>query len=335
MKHAVVPVAVRTITAGKLRRYKDIPLHKQLLHWPTISKNVGDVGKVVAGTLQSIGLMLKYRPDVVFAKGGYVSLPVGYAAHILRVPLVIHDSDARPGLTNRILGRWAAHIATGVALEHYPTYKNVPRTHVGVPIDNAYHPYDANEQRAAKAAIGMVDLTKPLVVATGGGLGSRDINDAMIAIASRLLEKGIAVYHVAGKAHAESVETRAPKHPDYHVVPFVYENMAEVLGAADVVVSRASATFLQEIAALNKPAIIVPSSSLGDQLKNAEAIEREEAAVILRDEMLLERPTSLLDEIVKITTDESFRSGLSERIAKRAMPDAAVETAKLLLQAAK
>lgn len=333
MKHATVPVAVRTIPAGKLRRYKDIPLYKQLTHWPTVSKNVADVAKTAGGIMKSLWVVLRYKPDVVFAKGGYVSLPVGIAAYLCRVPLVVHDSDARPGLTSRLLARFASHIATGAPLEHYPAYEGVPCTYVGVPIDAAYHPLTDSEREQAKADIGIIDLKKPLVVATGGGLGARDINEAMAAIATTLLEKGYSVYHVTGKAHAARVEAAVPKHADYHVVPFVYDDMATVLGAADVVVSRASATFLQEIAALHAPAIIVPSSSLGDQLKNAEAVENEGAAVVLRDEELATNPTALFDAIVEITTNATMRNELSERIGRRAMPDAAAQTAHLIMEA--
>ncbi|HMR73008.1 MAG TPA: glycosyltransferase [Candidatus Saccharibacteria bacterium] len=335
MQHAVVPVAVRTIVAGKLRRYKDVPLHKQLLHWPTVSKNVVDSGKVFVGILQSLWLLIRYRPDVVFAKGGYVSLPVGLAARFLRVPLVVHDSDARPGLTNRILARYATQIATGAPVEYYPAYKGVPITYVGVPIDSNYHPFTAQEQRQAKAAIGIVDCDKPLVVVTGGGLGSRDINRAILSVADQLLDDNLAVYHIAGKKHAAEVEAAAPAHPDYHVIPFVYKDMMTVLGAADVVVSRASATFLQEIAALHKPAVIVPSSSLGDQLKNAEAIRQDAAAIVMSDEELADDPQSLLDIIVKITTDSQLNSLLSEAIGRRAMPAAAADTAKIILKAKK
>lgn len=335
MKHAAVPVIVKTITAGKLRRYKDVALHKQLLHWPTVSKNITDVGKVFFGTLQSFSLLLRYRPDVVFAKGGYVSLPVGLAAHILRIPLVLHDSDARPGLTSRVLAKYAVHIATGAPVEHYPVYKGVPTTYVGVPIDSAYHPFTVARQRQAKAAIGIIDCDKPLAVVTGGGLGSRDINRAMLAIADNLLGKGLSVYHVTGKKHAAEVEMAAPAHPDYHVVPFVYKDMVTVLGAADVVVSRASATFLQEIAALHKPAIIVPSSSLGDQLKNAESIRRDGAALVMSDEELSSNPKSLFDNIVKVTTDRKLQSELSSAIGRRAMPEAAIAMARIIQKAKK
>ena len=173
-----------------------------------------------------------------------------------------------------------------------------------------------------------------VVVVTGGGLGARDINDAIVEIAPKLLAKGCSLYHVTGKGQFAAVEAKAPQHVDYHLVPFVYKDMARVLGAADVVISRASATFLQELAALEKPSIIIPSSSLGDQVKNAELYLKSGAAVVLHDEDLA-RPTSLLKAIVKITTDEQFASTLSQKIAALAKPDAAKDTAQLILEARK
>lgn len=335
MKHARVPVRVVTITAGKFRRYKDIPLHKQLLHWQTVSRNCIDVCKVVVGFVQSIWLLLRYRPQVVFAKGGYVSLPLGYAAHCLRIPLVLHDSDTRPGLTNRVLARFAAHIATGAPTKYYPAYKNTPITYVGVPIDDSYHPFTKEKQYAAKELLGIIHPEQPLVVVTGGGLGSRDINTALVAIAPRLLERGLSVYHITGTAHSVTVKSQVPHHPDYVVVPFVYADMASVLGAADVVVSRASATFLQEIAALHKPAIIIPSGSLGDQLKNAESVVADGAGIVMTDGEIGRTPDMLLNKIVEITTDSVLKTRLSKASAARAMPNAAHDTAQIVIQSAR
>lgn len=333
MKQAAVPVKIRTITAGKLRRYHDIAWHKQLLHWPTLSRNLIDIVKTFIGVCQSFWLIGRQRPDVVFAKGGYVSLPIGLAAHIWRIPLVVHDSDARPGLTNRILSRWASAIALGFPSEHRYS-KDKPAVYVGVPIDAAYHPLERSEQRQAKADIGVVDIDKPLVVVTGGGLGSRDINEAMTLIGPELLARSVGVYHVTGKTHIDEVSAKAPRHADYHIVPFVYKDMAKVLGAADVVVSRASATFIQELAALAKPAIIIPSASLSDQVKNAEQLSTNGAAVVLSDKQLKDQPDILLDWIVKITTDNQIARELSRKLLRHARPNAALDTAKLILNAA-
>ena len=105
MQHAAVPVQVRTIAAGKFRRYQHLSVVRQLLMPSIVLANILDIFKILAGICQSLWLVLHVRPDVIFAKGGFVCLPVGIAARCLRVPVVIHDSDARPGLTNRVMAR--------------------------------------------------------------------------------------------------------------------------------------------------------------------------------------------------------------------------------------
>lgn len=333
MEHADTTVAVKTVIAGKLRRYHGIPLWKQLLDLPTLLKNLRDVFLVIVGTVQSLSLIMRIKPDVVFAKGGYVCLPVGMAAHLLRIPLVIHDSDTRAGLTSRILSRWATRIGTGAPLQNYSYPKGISK-YVGVPIREEFHPFDESEQRAAKEVLGVTDLTKPLVVVTGGGLGAKTINDAVIAIAPRLLKDGIAIYHVTGKKHFAGLEKRTPRHADYQLVPFVYKDMATVLGAADIVISRGSATFLQELAALKKPVIVVPAEHLSDQVKNAKVFEEAEAALVLSDTTITKRPEALLEAIEVLVNEPAEATHAATQLHTFARPDAAADVAALIMEAA-
>ena len=134
LAHHDESIQVDTIMSGKLRRYHRMPWWKQLARFRTIVwPNIRDGFKVVAGTYQSIIKLNAWRPDVIFTKGGFVCLPIGLAARIMRVPLVIHDSDAHPGLTNRILARWADRILTGAPLEYYSYPHSITR-YVGIPI---------------------------------------------------------------------------------------------------------------------------------------------------------------------------------------------------------
>lgn len=331
MEHALVPVPVHVIAAGKLRRYHGVPLWKQLLDIPTVTKNIRDIALIATGFIQSVLLLRRFRPDVVFAKGGYVCLPLGYAARVLGIPLVIHDSDARPGLTNKLLSRYAQAIATGSPLENYP-YPKEKTTYTGVPIDPAFHPFTAKEQRMAKQEIGIIDLDKPLVVVTGGGLGAESINTGIVGIAEQLIADGYAIYQVTGKRHYQRVKQMAFEHPDYHIVEFVYKDMATVLGAADVVVSRGSATFLQELAALAKPTVIVPAAHLGDQMKNAVSYEKAKAAYVLSDTEV--REGEALYEAIKHCIDSPEATiEMAERFHEFAREDAALEVAKLLVDA--
>lgn len=331
MAHAAIPVSVHVISAGKLRRYHGVPLWRQLLDIPTVTKNIRDIALIGIGLVQSVVMIRRFRPDVVFAKGGYVCLPLGYAAKLLGIPLVIHDSDARPGLTNSLLSRFATAIATGSPLENYP-YPKDKSVYTGVPIDAAFHPFDPEEQRRAKQTIGLVDIDKPLVVVTGGGLGAASINEGMLAAAERLIADGFAIYHVTGKRHFASVAKRAFEHPDYHVVEFVYKDMATVLGAADIVVSRASATFLQELAALAKPVVIVPAAHLGDQMKNAEVYRTAEAAYVL-DDVSVRDGHSLYEVLTRWRNDTTHATAMTARFHEFARSDAAGDVARLIVGA--
>lgn len=331
MQHAHVPVTVTTIAAGKLRRYHGETLLQRLSDVRTIVFNLRDIGYIAVGFLQSIWHLLQKRPDVVFAKGGYVCLPIGIAARLLGVPVVIHDSDTRPGLTNRILARFAHSIGTGSPVENY-NYDPAKTHYVGVPIKDVFRPLTREKVRRARDAIGIIDVTAPLVVVTGGGLGAKSINEAMIQCGEAVIAAGIHVYHVTGKAHYESVAKRVPEHPHYHVVPFVFQNMHEVLGAADVVVSRASATFLQELAGLAKPAIVIPASHLGDQVKNAEVFKAAGAAIVLTDQMIAGGNT-LGNAIMAVAGNPKRQQQLSQNLHQFAKPHAAAEVAAMIKKA--
>lgn len=332
MQNAAVPVTVSTIAAGKFRRYAHLTHIQHMTNMQIVSRNVIDTFKITTGFFQSLILLLKVRPDVVFAKGGYVCLPLGLAARLLRYPLVIHDSDTRPGLTNRVLAQHATAIATGSPLENYP-YDRQKTHYIGVPIGRDFTPVSEQDQRRYKKLLG-VNPELPLVVATGGGLGARSINMALAKAARSLSARGIAVYHVTGKRHYDEVAPLVNGISQYVAVPFVYDNMHKVLGAADVVISRASATFLQELAGLGKAVIAVPAKQLGDQLKNAEVYKAADAAVVMSDDEI-GASTNLEDIVVGLMSSVELRKTMGDKLHKFARPDAAHDLAMLILKAAK
>lgn len=324
-----VPVEVRRIVAGKFRRYSHLSVMRQMMMPRIVGANLRDAFKVGAGVIQSIWLLRRFRPDVVFAKGGYVCLPVGIAARMLRVPIVIHDSDARPGLTNTILSRWAAAIATGAPLDNYPYNRDISR-YVGVPIGEEFHPFDDLKQRQAKSRLGF-DETAPLVVVTGGGLGATSINMAILENARAILDDGIGIYHVTGKKNFDEVNLLAIKDARYTLVPFVFEGMAETLGAADIVISRASATFTQELAGLAKATILVPAKTLGDQRKNAEVYKDADAAIVLTDDEIA-TPGLLRQTISELIRNDERRRQLAHNLHAFAKPHAARDVAMMILE---
>ena len=327
-------IPVHTITAGKFRRYYHLTVLQQLT-WPSlVLSNLGDAFKVGIGFIQSFFKLIFWRPDVVFTKGGYVCLPVGLAAHLLRIPLVIHDSDAHPGLTNRVLSRWATAIGTGAPLEYY-SYPAAKTAYVGIPIATEFRPFSADQQVAAKKEWGVV-LDQPLFVVTGGGLGAARINAVVAKTLPQLLDIGSVVL-VAGAGQFDELRSLLPTNsPQFQLYPFV-TNMHSLLGAADVVVTRAGATTILELAALKKPTILIPNGKLtgGHQLKNA-AVYQEAGAVKVLNEDALDNDTSLLvTEISQLLKDTKKTQAMAERFQAFAKPNAAKDMAELILQAVK
>lgn len=331
-------VVVDTIAAGKFRRYHGIPLWRQLIQLRTIVlPNLFDGLKITWGILQSFYKLLRWRPDVVFTKGGYVCLPVGLAARVLKIPLVIHDSDAHPGLTNRILARWASVIATGAPLDNYP-YPRTKSHFVGIPLSDKLAPATSDEQCAYKRSLGF-EAESPLVVATGGGLGAKRLNEAIIHIAPELIVK-TSLLLVAGKSNYDDLIQYCADidQTKFRVLPFVpMEKFADVLKAADIVISRAGATAMLELAALAKPTILLPNKNLtgGHQLKNAKVYADADAAIILDDEAVSASPQILKNAISALLDDKTRLDHLSNAISQFALPNASRDVAALVIAARK
>ena len=328
-------IPVEKILAGKLRRYHSLPWWRQLLRpFSIVLPNVRDVLYIVGGFFQSVIKLLLWRPDVVFTKGGFVCLPVGIAAKLLGIPLVIHDSDAHPGLTNRVLAKFATAIATGADLKNYPYPRKISHF-IGVPISPEFHPLNQDEQDALKTALGF-SKDRSLVVVTGGGLGAENIN---IAVAERLPELlSVAnVVLVAGAGQYDSMRAQTPQNdPRFQLHAFV-NGMVRYLGAADIVVTRAGATTILELATLAKPTILIPSPylSAGHQLKNATELAKHDAVEVVNEVELDANPQLLVDTIIALLDDADRRRVLGENFHKRAKPRAAKDMADIILRAAK
>ena len=335
MEHYDASIAITAVHAGKLRRYHTLPLWKQLMRPSIVGPNLRDMLLVGMGFIESFFRLVLWRPDVVFTKGGFVCLPVGIAARVLRIPIVIHDSDAHPGLTNRLLAGGAAAIATGAPLHHY-SYPEAKSHYVGIPISDAFHPLSEGERRAAKAELGF-DQTKPLIVVTGGGLGARRLNDATVAVLDDLLPV-TSVLLISGVGQYDELASQVPARSErFELKAFVSEGMATILGAADIVVARAGATTIMELAALAKPTILVPNAYLtgGHQLKNAAAFAEDGAAIVLDEALLAERPAIFVETIMQLLGDQHILRDMQRKFFAYAKPQAAADVADLLLEAVK
>jgi UDP-N-acetylglucosamine--N-acetylmuramyl-(pentapeptide) pyrophosphoryl-undecaprenol N-acetylglucosamine transferase len=324
---------VERIVAGKLRRYYHMSVLRQLL-WPKlVLLNARDSLLVAVGFLQSFTKLVLWRPDVVFTKGGYVCLPVGMAVHLLRIPLVIHDSDAHPGLTNRVLSRWASGIATGAPLEYYSYPKKISR-YVGIPIREGFVPFTLNQRRVAKKQWG-VDPNRPLIVITGGGLGAQRINDATASTLAELMELGSVVL-ISGAGQYDQLRSMTPQYDErFQLHAFVSDGLVSLFGAADVAITRAGATTILELAALRKPTILVPNGKLtgGHQLKNAQVYKDAKSVLIIDENAMEKTPLLLRDAVKDILNNPKKTDEMAGRFMNFARPNAANDMADMILGA--
>lgn len=332
--------AAYTISAGKFRRYHGEGL-RQLLDFHTLWLNLRDAVRVLTGFLQSWRLLGRLRPDVVFCKGGFVGVPVGLAAASRRIPYVTHDSDAIPGLANRIIARWASHHAVALDPALYP-YSKARTTNVGVPVAAEYSRITPVEQGRLKEQLGIAKQDRVLLV-TGGGLGAVRLNRAVVAIAPRLVGEipNLHIVHTVGAAHEEvmheAYDAALPAESRGRVRTIGYTTeLAKYSGAADAVVARGGATNFAELAAQAKACVIVPNPFLtgGHQLKNAAAYAAK-GAILMVDETDLTDGLALYNAVYTLLTSPNDRQQLQERIATFARPDAARELAEIIVNAAK
>jgi len=329
-------VRVQIISSGKLRRYNNLPLWRQLLRPVSIVlPNIRDMLLVGVGFLQSVVRLILWRPDAIFTKGGFVCLPVGLAARLLKIPLIVHDSDAHPGLTNRILSRFATAIATGAPLNFYPYDHRISR-YVGIPIAAEFTPLSAFKQAKAKQAFGF-NKDKPLVVVTGGGLGASRINMAT-AKSLNVLLKRVSVALISGTAQYDELKSLTPQdNADFKLYPFIEKDMAVLLGAADIVVTRAGATTVLELAALAKPTILIPNAYLtgGHQLKNAAVYAEKNAVVVLGEDDMEADEKLFADTIFSLFKSPQKTQAMAKRFHSFAKPNAASDVADMILAAVK
>lgn len=327
-------IPVMSVSAGKLRRYNHLNFWQHLTLPAVVFPNIRDTFLIIGGFFQSFWQLIRWRPDVIFLKGGFVCLPVGLAARVLNIPFVIHDSDAHPGLTNRILAPYAKKIATGAPLKYY-NYPKEKSQYVGIPVSDGFTLLSNTQQLAAKERWG-IEKNKPLVVITGGGLGAKRINQAVIKARAKL-EKLVHIVLIAGQDDYEVLKNDNVDTENFTLYDFISSDMSGLLGAADVVVTRAGATSLLELAALHKPTILVPNARLtgGHQLKNAK-VYQDEGAVVIIDEQEMEQDTDvLIKAISSIIKSQKTQETLSSNIGKFAKPNAASEVAQMVIEVGK
>lgn len=331
---------VHHVFSGKFRRFHGGGL-LQFLDIPTTLKNIRDMFLVLIGFVQSVLLLQKLKPDALFIKGGFVGVPVGLAAALLKIPFVTHDSDAVPGLANRIIGRWAAKHAVAMPVEHY-SYPKGRTTQVGNPVSDKYTLVTAALQKSYKESFGLPSDAQ-VVFVTGGGLGAHRLNMSVAALAKQLLGRHpqAVILHISGRGKEDEViqaYAKALNESELERVvlePFVTD-MYRYSGAADVSVVRAGANTLAELATQAKACIIVPNPQLtgGHQLKNAELLKERGAVTIVDDEAVSKNPELLLQQIEALLDSPQKRLELARNLHSTSFEDSAQQLAQIVLSVA-
>lgn len=270
------------ISSGKLRRYFD-------------PKNFSDPFRVLKGFSEAKKLLKQLKPDVVFSKGGFVTVPVVIAAKRCKIPAIIHESDMTPGLANKLCIPSAAKICC-----NFPeTVKSLPENKAvltGTPIRQELM---NGNRKAARAFCGFHEQ-KPVLMVIGGSLGAASVNENIRKILPELL-KDFQVIHLCGKGKMDESLSNTPGYIQYE---YIKQELPDLFALADIVISRAGANAICELHALHKPNLLIPLSakaSRGDQILNARSFERQGFSMVLEEEEITEE--TLLKTIKELYTN--------------------------------
>jgi len=291
--------------AGKMRRYHSFA-------------NFTDLFKTGWGVLRALVTLFRLYPDVVISKGGYGSVPVTLAANILRIPIIVHESDAKPGRANLLAARHAYRIAISYesSRAYFPKKVQDRIALTGIPIRTEL--MFAGNEPGAKEELGL-DAAVPTVLILGGSSGAKNINDVVVQALPELVSS-VNIIHQTGKALFDEVQTVAhvalTGNPDAHRYhAFAYLNvtsMRRAVSACDLIVSRAGATAIAEIALWKKPSLLIPipEDVSHDQRTNAYAYAHSGGAFVLEEANLT--PHVLTSEILRITSNAELSAQMAE-----------------------
>ncbi len=296
------------ISTGKLRRYFD-------------PKNFSDPFRVLKGFSEAKKLLKRIKPDIVFSKGGYVSVPVVRAAGVLRIPYIVHESDMTPGLANKLSMTGARKICC-----------NFPETLRVLPADKAVltgtpirEELSKGSREAGKKLCGFED-DKPVLMVIGGSLGAQSVNETVRYALPRLLPH-FNIVHLCGNEKMDNLKLTVPGYKQFE---YVKNELKDIFAMADIVVSRAGANSICELLALKKPNILIPlstKSSRGDQMLNARSFEQQGFSMVIDNDELDE-------DILVETIDELYnnREKFLEAMSKSNLHSATDTIVKIIME---
>ena len=316
-------IVFKKVPAGKMRRYFS-PL------------NIIDYIKTGWGMIVAIGVIFRIYPDVIFAKGGFASFPTLFAAKILRIPVIIHESDTVPGRVNKWAAKFARRIAVGFpeTTESFQKYAEKV-AYVGNPVrKELQHPVPEGAHEFLK-----LDTSIPVILVLGGSQGAEVINDNLMDALPTLVER-YQIIHQTGEQKIEQVQEMShaallnnPKKDRYKMFPYLNTlALRMAAGASSIVISRAGAGAISEIASWGVPSIIIPiSNSNGDhQRKNAFSYARVGACSVIDEKNLTEH--IIISEIQRLIDNKEEREKMSAAAKRFSKPDAGSKVAQEIIR---
>jgi len=295
-------INVKVINAGKLRRYISI-------------ENIFDLIKFPVGIIQSLYIIYNFKPNIVFSKGGYASVPPVVVAWIFRISIITHESDIVPGLANRIISKFASKIFVSFSdSEKYFAFDKVVYTGNLVREEIL----NGNKERAKNVFDLKDDI--PTVLIFGGSQGAVKINEVVLKSLPDILEK-VQIIHICGEKNYEEIkikikDIKLKRINRYKVYPFLTDNLKDAYALSEIVISRAGANSLSEIIAVEKPSIIIPlpTSANNHQYKNAEYFFEKGLLIMIKEENL--NPDTLIKQLSKLLQQDGFGANMKSRIRK-------------------
>jgi UDP-N-acetylglucosamine--N-acetylmuramyl-(pentapeptide) pyrophosphoryl-undecaprenol N-acetylglucosamine transferase len=316
---------VRKVTSGKYRRYvaMSTPFRDRI-------RNFFDIFRIIFGVIQSFGRLIVSRPDVIFLKGGFVSVPVGIAAGWLKIPYIIHESDSDLGLANRILAKRAKVIALGLPPAN--DRLKAKAVYTGIPIDQAW----LQARRIQKTGTpSSAKPGRPSVVVLGGGLGAHSLNLETVKMAKYFGDR-VQITAFIGQAESDKLASTL-EDLGVSIYRFVSKaaDLAQIVVNADVIVARAGATTIAELAAAKKAVILVAKATLpgAHQEKNAQILGAQGAAIDYDGSTLADDKLPL--SVESLLNDPAKQKAMGEKLHSLGRYDAANRLADILLEVGK
>jgi len=313
-------IEVKTVLAGKFRRYLSFG-------------NITDVFKIPIGIIQAFYYIFIISPDLIFSKGGYGSVPACLVGKVLMVPIFLHESDICPGLANRLVSRFSLEIFTGFSINETEYFPNKKMLSVGNPIRLGVLKGSKTESKKIFKLTG----EKPVIFFIGGSQGAQKINDVLLAVLPQVLEE-FEIIHQVGDINFVQIKKetdlilsdKLKKY--YHSFPFLDEReLGNAYYSADLVISRAGAGSIFEIAANALPSILVPlaGAAQNHQVRNAYAYAERGAALVIEESNF--KPHFIFERIKYLLSQPERMDQMSEKAAQFARPNSARIIAEYLV----